>query len=265
MPGKKGILAPKQENAPEAVGISLSDSLLKENDSLLNLYTHTDNSINSIFNFYVTLLTTITGAIIVLIQISQPAKENLAWTILALLVLIILFGVITQDFLIYKDAELAHFTVAINSLKDYLFQNYPDVSQQVFFLSSPYSHINVIVSPVSGPITWLNRFEKFFWWMLPLGMPQLFVSFMTSLALTTAFVLIMVFLLSFTPIIQLILASIFVLLFAYIAQCTYANLKFKGLISHGHVSINGKVHPWFQNPIIAREVARKPDRSAKNT
>jgi hypothetical protein len=46
----------------------------------------------------------------------------------------------------------------------------------------------------------------------------------------------------------MVIASAFVLGSAYIAQCIYANLKFKSKVSRGHISMNGKVHPWFQNP-----------------
>lgn len=248
MPVKKGSPAPKLENAPELSEISLSAALLKEYDGLLNLYTHTENSINSIFNFYVTLLTTITGAIIVLIQISRPFQENLSWTISSLLVLLILFGVITQDFLIYKDAELAYFTMAINSVKDCLFSNFPKAQSQVFFLGSPYSHVRVDVSPLQLHPTFLGKIEKIFWWMLPLGMPQLFVSLMNSMALTAIFTLLVLSLAAGTiPVMSLIIASLFVLGGAYFAQCVYANLKFMSKISSGHISMNGKIHPWFQN------------------
>jgi hypothetical protein len=185
---KKGSPVSRPSNTPELSEISLSAALLKEYDGLLNLYTHTENSINSIFNFYVTLLTTITGAIVVLMQISNLSKGNLSWTISALLVLLILFGVITQDFLIYKDAELAYFTMAINSVKDSLFKNFPEAQSQIFFLSSPYSHIRVDVSPLQLRPTLLGKIEKIFWWMWPLGMPQLFVSLMNSLALTAIFI-----------------------------------------------------------------------------
>ena len=249
MPVKKHIPASKQENAPELSDVSLSAALLKEYDGLLNLYTHTENSTNSIFNFYVTLLTTITGAIIVLIQISQPSRDNLLWTISALLVLLILFGVIAQDFLIYKDAELAYFTTAINSVKDHLFKKFPEAQSQVFFLSSPYSHLRVIVNPLQSNRTLMGRIEKRLWWMLPLGLPQLFISLMNSFALTAIFALLILSLMpGAVPVLRLIVAGVFVLGSAYIAQCIYASLKFKAKISEGHISIDGKIHPWFQNP-----------------
>jgi hypothetical protein len=250
MPVKKESPAAKQDHIREPSETSLSAILLKEYDSLIILYTHTENSINSIFNFYVTLLTTITGAIIVLIQISQPVQENLAWAIAALLVLIVLFGIITQDFLIYKDAEMAYFTISINSLKDYLFRSFPEVQSTVFFLSNPYSHARVIVNPLRSSRTRVEKIEKYFWWMVPLGMPQLFVSFMNSLALTAVFVLLIVSLMSdTTPVLQLVITSTFVLGGAYITQCIYANLKFNSKISRGHIFMNGKIHSWFQKPV----------------
>jgi hypothetical protein len=241
--------SPKSKQDREQSGeIGLSAALLKEYDGLLNLYTHTENSINSVFNFYVTLLTTITGAIIVLIQVSQPSQGTLFWTIAALLVLIILVGVITQDFLIYKDAEMASLTISINSIKEYLFKKFPEVQSHIFFLRNPYSHIRTIVNPLKFSPKKVEKFEKFFWWMLPLGMQQLFVSLMNSLVLTIIFALIVMSVMrDQLPVFRLVITSMFVLGVSYIVQCVYANLKFKTKISDGHIAMDGEIHSWFHD------------------
>jgi len=245
---KKRNSTPTIENTRDEIDNSFSEILLKEYDGLLNLYTHTENSLNSIFNFYVTLLTTIAGAIIVIIQISQPEQGNLAWTVAALLVLIILFGIITQDFLIHKEAELAYFTLSINSLKHYLFKTFPEAQSQIFYLSNPYSHIHVVVHPLRRPKNLIDKLEKPFWWMLPLGMHQLFVCLMNSMALTAIFVLLILSLIpDFPPVPRLVIVSALVLAGAYVVQCVYANLKFKTKMKRDLVAMNGKVHPWFED------------------
>ena len=236
-----------QDNKKELGEISLSAAVLKEYEGVLNLFTHTENSVNSIFNFFVTLLTTITGAIIVLIQISQPSQSSLVWTIPGLLVLIFTIGIITQEFLIYKEAELAFYTISINAIKNYLFKSYPEIQSQIFFLSGTYAQARVVVNPQRVTTTKLEKTENFFWWAMPVSMPQLFVSLSNSLAITAIFIqLILGLLPGAIPLLRLVVGSAFVLSATYIVQCTYANLKFNSKISRSYTALNGEIHPWFQ-------------------
>jgi hypothetical protein len=153
--------------------------LIQEYNSLVSLYTHSENTLFSIFNFYVTLLTTITGASIVVFQLSEKNASNPFGTILVLLVFIVLIGIITQDALIHKNGDLAHFALAINSIKYHLLKDHPEAQPHVFYMWD----LHLRVNPIKYKITLDESIDKYLWWMLPIGMQQLFVSLMNSFAL----------------------------------------------------------------------------------
>ena len=169
---QESMIAPRERDASSAI-------LIQEYNGLISLYTHVENTLFSIFNFYVTLLTTITGAIIVIFQLSEKNASNPLGTILVLLVFILLIGIITQDALIQKNGDLAHFALAINSIKSYLLTKHPEAQSYVFYMWD----LHVRVNPLKYKITFDERIDKYLWWMLPIGMQQLFVSIWTVLLL----------------------------------------------------------------------------------
>jgi hypothetical protein len=164
----------KKQDTGEAPGI-----LLQEYNSLVSLYTHSENTLFSLFNFYVTLLTTITGAIIVAFQIGEKYASNLFFTIFILLVFVVLIGIITQDALIHKNGDLAHYALALNAIKSHLLEKHPEAHAHVFYMWNP--HIRV--HPLQYQESLDERLDRHLWWMLPIGMQQLFASVMDSFAL----------------------------------------------------------------------------------
>jgi len=215
--------------------------LAAEYTHLISLYTHTENTLFSIFNFYVTLLTTITGAIILLTQIFPAAQINLQPAILLMLVFIILLGLIVQDALLHKNGDLAHFTLAINTLKSMLAQANPKLQRQLFFLTNPHAP----VSPIKVQPTFDERLDKYLWWMRPIGMPQLFVSIVNSLALTAIMVLMATMVaVERVPPWKLALGGAVVLGFTFIAHCTYSNMKFRLFIRRAATTLDGEPYHW---------------------
>jgi hypothetical protein len=216
--------------------------LVQEYNSLVNLYTHAENTLFSIFNFYVTLLTTITGAIVVVFQLSEKNTNNPFGAILVLLVFIVLIGIITQDALIHKNGDLAHFALAINSIKTYLLKNHPKAKPYVFYMWD----LHVRVNPLKYKVTLDERIDKYLWWMLPIGMQQLFVSLMNSFALG---LLVIMFVAVYgnlqQNVLKLFLIIPFVIILGYVAQCTYANMKFRQKIRRSAIATNGQVHEWI--------------------
>lgn len=239
-PRKKAPLAPAKKPAPpeKLPGTNL---LTQEYSNLVELYTHTENSLFSIFNFYITLLTTITGATVVLWQVLRPEQANIQIIALVLLVFILMLGLITQDALIHKNSDLAHFALAINALKVALTKEHPELKENLFFLENIHTRVN----PLKHPPTLDERVDKYLWWMLPLGIQQLFVSIMSSLALT-ALTLITITSISHEPIPlwKLLLSGALVLVLGYITNCVYTNLKFRQDIRRGSVRMDGKPYTW---------------------
>jgi hypothetical protein len=112
---------PAEATAPNP-GPSLDESatiniLKTEYTALLNLYAHTEDTIFSIFNFYLTLLSAVVGAIIVLIQINSADLSNALPSIGGLLAATVLIGVIMQDAIVNKNIELSTHVLGINLLK----------------------------------------------------------------------------------------------------------------------------------------------------
>jgi hypothetical protein len=222
---------------------SIPNILLQEYNSLVSLYTHSENTLFSIFNFYVTLLTTITGAIIVIFQLGSKSISNPFITVLILLIFVVLIGIITQDALIHKNGDLAHFALAINAVKSYVLRNYPDTHSHIFYMWDLHTRVN----PLQYKISLDEKIDKYLWWMLPIGMPQLFVSLMNSFALAAIVITItysfgepQVSLLSFIIIVSLVVG------FSYATHCTYANIKFRHKVRRSSIAMDGQLQEWIK-------------------
>lgn len=218
-----------------------AELLIQEYGNLVELYMHTENSLFSIFNFYITLLTTLIGATIVLWQVLAPKQGNIHGTALALLVFIILLGLITQDALTHKNSDLVHFALAINAAKAALTEEQHDLRQHMFFLENIHARVNSL----SHPLTLDEQVNKYLWWMLPLGVQQLFVSMVSSLALAAIAVIALISLAQdMLPPWKLLLSGCIVLILGHIANCVYTNLKFHQDIRRSSVRMDGKTYYW---------------------
>jgi len=221
----------------------LTNILLQEYTNLVSLYTHSENTLFSIFNFYVTLLTTIAGAVIVIFQLGGTDAGNPFTIVLLLLVFIVLIGIITQDALVNKNGDLAHFALALNAVKLYVFRNYPDVHASIFYMWDLHTRVN----PLEYQITLDERLDKYLWWMLPIGMQQLFVSLMNSFALT-AIVIVITFIYGQPQVglLRLTITLILVIVSSYIAHCAYANIKFRQKVRRSSIAMGGQVQEWIE-------------------
>lgn len=217
--------------------------LLQEYNNLISLYTHSENTLFSIFNFYVTLLTTITGAIIVIFQLGGKSLSNPFSTVLILLIFVVLIGIITQDALIHKNGDLAHFALALNTVKSYVLRNYPDTHSHIFYMWDLHTRVN----PLQYKITLDEKIDRYLWWMLPIGMPQLFVSMMNSFAL--AAIVITITYSYGTPqgsLLNFIITIALVLVLSYATHCTYANIKFRQRVERSAIAMNGQLQEWIK-------------------
>lgn len=216
--------------------------LAHEYGSLVDLYKHSENTLFSIFNFYVTLLTTITGAIVVIFQISGKNASDPLGTIMVLLVFIVLIGMITQDALIHKNADLSHYALAINALKEYAVGEHTELRSRLFYMWDLHTRVN----PLHYKISLDEKLDKYLWWMLPIGMPQLFVSLMNSCALAAFLTALTYKLDGFARInlINFVLTIAFVIGLSFIAHCTYANIKYRHSIQRSAMTMDGQLQEW---------------------
>jgi hypothetical protein len=239
--------AAQSEQAAEVVERSPAEDLSEleveflksEYDVLLELYTHTEDTLYSVFNFYLTLLSAIIGAIVVLFQLDIARTLSIFPTLAILLGFVVLLGIITQDAVVNKNADIAHYTYAMNALKTYLLRDSPDIRRRVFYQDN----ILTPVSPIRSSTSALERWQQRLWWMTPLGTHQLFVSLMNSLSLAVIAVVLVpgAFSLPLLNWRSLIVGPVAVVVF-FIAQVIYAKRKFQRQLRRGQVTMSGETH-----------------------
>lgn len=218
-----------------------SDLLKAEYDALVGLYTHTEDALSSTFNFYLTLLSAVVGAILVLAQIPAMGSTVTFSTSGLLLGFAVLLGIITQDGIVNKNIDLAHYALSINLLKAHMISTAPQVKQHVFYMHN----MHVQVSPLAVPLGTIDRLHKRLWWMILLGTHQLFVSVINSLALAAlAVVAIPGMLSSAPPLWRLLVGGPIGFYVCFVAHCVYAQIKFRRGFRKSEITMSGKAPVW---------------------
>lgn len=226
--------------------LELEKEFLKsEYSALIDLYTHTEDTLQATFNFYLTLLSAIIGVIIALIQLNAFQTGSLFLTMAILLGFAILLGIITQDAVVNKNVDIAKYAYAINALKAYLLQNAPVIQRQMFYQSNFFTRVSPV--PIT-PDPWRRR-HQYFWWITSLGTHQLFINVVNSLALAIIAVILIPGALS-APILTwqlLVLGPVSMLVF-YVAHCVYAKKKFQYGVRRAQITMTGGTHK-FETPL----------------
>ncbi len=148
--------------------------LLKENEMLQALFIHAENGMQSIFNFYLTLVTAIIGGVAIIWQsvVSNPAQAWWAlFSISCLLVFIAISGSAYMSSLAIRYAHTIRYAQGINETRRFLINNSKIVVPPVYakFLGEPTtSKSNGIVSILS--------------FLIPVGNHQFFIAAVNSLA-----------------------------------------------------------------------------------
>jgi hypothetical protein len=217
------------------------DFLLAEYDTLIELYTHTEDALSATFNFYLTLLSAVVGAILILPQLPAMGGTITFSTSGLLLIFAALLGIITQDGIINKSVDLAHYGLSINLLKTYLLSNTPEVKSYVFYLRDIHTQIN----PLETPSNIVDRLHKRLWWMIPLGTHQLFVGVINSLALTALAIIVVPGIFAFSvPLWRQLLGGPIGFYICFVTHCIYAQAKFRRGFHKLEVTMAGKAPEW---------------------
>jgi hypothetical protein len=233
IPGESGLPDAKHELVP--------DFLMTEYSALIELYTHTENALSSTFNFYLTLLSAAVGAILVLAQLPGAGGGKTFSVSGLLLGFAVLLGIITQDGIVNKNVDLAHYALSINLLKAHLLSKAPEPKSYVFYLRN----IHAQVKPFEIPLNIVDRLHKRLWWIIPLGTHQLFVNVINSLALTALAVIIVPGMLSLSvPLWRKILSGSIGFYVCFVAHCIYAQAKFRRGFKKLKITMTGKAPEW---------------------
>jgi hypothetical protein len=154
--------------------------LMKEYDALRDLFTQSENTAQSIFNFYLTLVTTIFGAVVLVAQLTaaEPGGPQKASLIISfLLVFATGIGSVYLSALSGRYAHIARYAQGIDeirrSLLGYMQAPIPPLYQA--FLSTE-------AARAKAP----QRSRRWAWLFTTLGTYQIFVSLVNSLSLSIA-------------------------------------------------------------------------------
>jgi hypothetical protein len=227
------MMAEKQ--LKNTVQISIRDFLGREYSALTSLYIHHENGATSIFNFYLTLLTTIAGAAIVLLQLSKASIVSILPAIGILIFLSITLGVVVQEAILNKNVDLAYVIQAINLLKFEALKDNREIQEYIDYLHNPFTNKN------SGNLnkSMYARLENRLWFLKWVGSHQLFISFFNSLELSFLVLVLVVLIAPGAVVIwQIVIACVIVLFLSLFTHAIYANIEFRRRLRARHLRMS---------------------------
>jgi hypothetical protein len=151
------------------------DFLKDECNRLQTLYLQVQDSAQSIFNFYLTLVSTIVGALIVLLQAATMDALQTRLIIIGLLAFSTIIGTVYLSAMSGRYAHLARYSYGIDAIRKYLIQQLqvpmPDAYRQF---------VQAEKAPAKNH--WRNRIGLLIW-LFPTGTYAMFIAIVSSLSL----------------------------------------------------------------------------------
>lgn len=180
---RKAPAAPLAEAKPAEPPARLDEQaleiLLKEYDALRELFSQAETSVQSIFNFYLTLASTIGGAIVVIWQVTRPDNaegvHNSLLITAGLLVFVSMIGAVYLSSITGRYAHMDRYAKGIDELRRFLIgytgETRPAIYRD-FMRQADRSHL-----------ARQDRAVRAILWLSPTGTYQLFVAAVNSLSL----------------------------------------------------------------------------------
>lgn len=156
--------------------------LMKEYDTLKDLFSQTETSIQGIFNFYMTLISAVIGGIAIIFQLSSSDPSYVGRTqviICGLLILATIIGTIYLLSIVSRYAHLIQYGQNLDAIRLYLIHELKIPVPEIY---SRFINKGTIQKPLPRlikPFKWLA-------WLLPTGTYQLTMAFINSVAITLA-------------------------------------------------------------------------------
>lgn len=201
----------------------------QELERFLSLYSETQASIQSVFNFYLTFATTVVGALIVLLQVVDVVTVTVHLTLIALLGFAVMVGSVYMSALVGRYAHAARYAQAVDALRHYLIGRLqvplPPLYDAFLKPAPP--------SASSSAVLWLS----------PVGTYQMFIAFINSLCLALVVWLVG----AIGGVVGLALAaSILTAFITFFIQNAYAHLMARSSLQRLHVRIyTGQTLGWW--------------------
>ncbi|MBN1312527.1 MAG: hypothetical protein JXB30_14020 [Anaerolineae bacterium] len=181
MPKAKQQIAQAAPELPVRLDEKALEVIMKEYDALRELYSQAEAGAQSIFNFYLTLVTTVGGAIVLILQLSPPGAgtyDNSQFLISGLLVFAAVIGSVYLSSLTGRYAHMSRYAQGIDAIRRHLIETLDVPMPAVYrpFLTSPKDKPSRLGRRLIGWTIWLG----------PTGTYQLFIAAVNSLSLAAA-------------------------------------------------------------------------------
>ena len=130
-----------------------SNYVEQEANSLAGLYTHQETIITTMFNFFLTLISSAIGGIVVLLQINNKAISNFLLLLIGIiLAFLLLLGIGFLNAVLNKSAELGQTIISINAIKQISVRENPKLSPYVNYIFNPF--VKSVRLDVSKGVFW---------------------------------------------------------------------------------------------------------------
>jgi uncharacterized membrane protein len=145
--------------------------LTQECERLLSLYSEAQSGAQSVFNFYLTFLTTVIGAVVVIFQTGGDHPIRTQLIIAALLFFAAIVGTVYLSAISGRYAHAARYASAVDNIRRYL------IRQQGLTVPRIYNDFLTDTAPQE------HRIVSTVIWLFPTGTYQMFMTFVNSAAL----------------------------------------------------------------------------------
>jgi hypothetical protein len=182
MNNKKTSTKPKlASERDKKITVESLQVIMKEYDTMKNLFSETQTSIQSIFNFYITLVTAVIGGIALVLQFPASISSDVVRSqviIFGLLILASIIGTIYLLSIVQRYSRLIEYGQNLDALRLHLIQEL-DVPMPSIYTQFLEQTNEQMTSSTKSPFLWVA-------WILPTGTYQLAIAFINSFALSIA-------------------------------------------------------------------------------
>lgn len=202
--------------------------LNKECERMMTLYSQAQANIQNVFNFYLTFVSGVLGATVVLIELTD---DTAAWAVGLVLFFAVIVGTVYLSAISGRYAHAARFAEGVDAIRRYL------IEQQNISLPPIYeSFVDYHPRAMEGRRAWV-------YWLIPTGTYQMFIAVVNSAAVGAGVWLIYAFADAGAG--RTVLAGIV----AFLATLTIYNMYSRLVISRFSTGLH--VHVWRDSPAWA--------------
>jgi hypothetical protein len=216
----------KQRSKKDSLDESSIRILLKENEMLQTLFIHAENSTQSIFNSYLTLVTAIIGGVAIIWQFIASNSVQIWWAMFSiswLLVFIAISGSAYMSSLAIRYAHTIRYARGIDEIRRFLINHSK--------ITTPPVYIKFLNVSIIEKTSWVGSIISVF---IPIGTHQFFIAAVNSLAWAGS-VYILLFISEVSNYRFARSAVLFLIIFA--AYNIYSNLIIRRIISNLNVRV----------------------------